>query len=370
MINEQRLIKNFIEMAEISSESFNEKEMMEYVVTKLEQLGMRVEFDKAGETVNSNATNVYGFYQGNGNLDPIILSAHMDTVKPGNNVKVIVDGDIIKTDGTTILGGDDKSGIAVILECIETIVENNLDSRPIEVLFTICEEVGLLGGKQADFSKLKGKDAIIFDSGGPIGTITTIAPGQYVLSATFKGVSAHAGLEPEKGINAIQVAASAINNMNLLRIDEETTANVGKFHAGEATNIVTPKAEVVFEVRSLNIEKLNRQADYMIKCMEDAASSFNTTVDIVKRKSYEPYNIDETANIVQKFSKAFELCDITPSIVSSGGGSDANNFNANGITAVVASTGMEKVHTLNEYIKKSDLIMCANSLLKLLYEVK
>ncbi len=370
MINENRLIDTFIEMVEISSESFNEKDMMDYVVAKLKQLGMRVDFDKAGEIVGSNGTNIYGYFDGNSDLEPVILSAHMDTVKPGNNVKVVIDGDIIKTDGTTVLGGDDKSGIAIALECLETIVENNLDSRPVEVVFTICEEVGLLGGKNLDYSKINGKQAIVFDSGGEIGLITVQAPGQYKITGKFVGVPAHAGLEPEKGINAIQVAAHAIENMPLLRIDEETTANVGFFNAGVATNIVTPEATVVCEARSTNADKLEAQVQAMVKSMEDAAAKYKTTVDVETVKAYEPYLIASDAKIVTDFSKAFELCGVEAKLVPSGGGSDSNSFNNNGITSIVTSTGMSKVHTTDEFIKKSDMILCAKALLKYLNEVK
>ncbi len=370
MINENRLVKTFIEMVEINSESFEEKEMMEYVEKKLKKLGMRVDFDNAGEIVGSNATNIYGYYEGNNELSPIVLSAHMDTVKPGNNVKVVIDGDVIKTDGTTVLGGDDKSGIAIALECLETIVENNLDSRPVEVVFTICEEVGLLGGKHVDYSKISAKNAIVFDSGGEIGLITVQAPGQYKITGSFKGVPAHAGIEPEKGINAIQVAAHAIENMPLLRIDSETTANVGFFNAGVATNIVTPEAVVICEARSTNASKLDAQVKAMVKSMEDAASKYNTTVDVETVKAYDPYVISSDEKIVADFSKAFELCGVDAKLVPSGGGSDSNSFNKNGITSIVTSTGMSKVHTTDEFIKKSDMILCAKALLAYLHEVK
>lgn len=370
MINEKRLIDTFIEMVEISSESFNEKAMMEYVAAKMKNLGMKVDFDKAGEKAGSNGTNVYGYFEGNSALDSIVLSAHMDTVKPGNNVKVVVDGDIIKTDGTTILGGDDKSGIAIVLECLETIIENNLDSRSVECVFTICEEVGLLGGKELDYSKIKSKQAIVFDSGGDIGLITVQAPGQYKITGNFKGVSAHAGIEPEKGINAIQVAAHAIENMPLLRIDEETTANVGLFNAGVATNIVTPEATIVCEARSTNADKLEAQVAAMVKSMEDAAKDYNTTVDVEVIKAYDPYVIAPDAKVVTDFSKAIELCGLVAKLVPSGGGSDSNSFNKNGIVSIVTSTGMKNVHTLDECISKSDMIACAQVLLKYLYEVK
>ncbi len=370
MINENRLIETFIEMVKISSESFNEKNMMDYIALKLKKMGMRVDFDDAGQKVSSNGTNIYGYYQGDSSLDPVILSAHMDTVKPGCDINVIVDGDIIKTDGNTILGGDDKSGIAIVLECLETIIEKNLDARSVEVVFTICEEVGLLGGKHIDYSKLKSKQAIVFDSGGDIGLITVQAPGQYKITGKFQGVPAHAGLEPEKGISAIQVAADAITNMPLLRIDEETTANVGFFNAGVATNIVTPEAIIVCEARSTDANKLELQVQNMTKVMEDSAKKFNTTVSIETVKAYDPYSISSDEKIVRDLSKAFEVCNIKANLVPSGGGSDSNSFNKNGVTSIVTSTGMSKVHTTEEYIKKSDMITCAKSLLVYLHEIK
>ncbi|MEG0686544.1 MAG: M28 family peptidase, partial [Erysipelotrichales bacterium] len=218
MINEERLINNFLDYVQIDSESGNEKEMCDYLSKQLKELGFEVFIGEVGTEIGSNGYNICAKLAGNPDKDPILLSSHVDTVSPGKGIKPIVDGDIIKTDGSTILGGDDKSGIAIIVECMSVIKDKNLDSRPIEACFSIYEEQGLKGAKTFDMSNITAKEGIIIDSGGPIGSIATCAPAQDIINVNVYGKAAHAGMEPEKGISAIQIAARAIDNMKLLRI--------------------------------------------------------------------------------------------------------------------------------------------------------
>lgn len=364
MINNDRLVKNFIEMVQIDSETRNELEMQQYVSKYLTNLGFDVKTDKAGEKFGSNGNNVIAVKKGTG--EPIILSAHMDTVTPGNGVEVQIDGDIISTKGDTILGGDDKGGIATILEAVETLIENNEDHPTIEIVFTVGEEGGLNGSKYLDYSLISAKKAVIFDTGGKIGTIITQAPGQNVLDITMNGKPAHAGLEPEAGISAIYVAAHAITRMNLFRIDEETTSNIGIINGGVATNIVTPEVKIKAEVRSLNEEKIDKQTAHLVEVLESTAKEFNTTVDIDIRKAYNPFTIDSSSAFLNSYCDAMKECDVEPILKSTGGGSDANNFNENGIEAINVSINMCKVHTTDEYIAISDMCSAANILCKFL----
>lgn len=360
MVNKERLVKNFLEMVQIDSETRNELEMQKYLMKYLESLGFDVKTDNSGAQFGSNANNVIAVKKGTG--DAVILSSHMDTVSPGNGVDPVVDGDIITSKGDTVLGGDDKGGIAVILEAVETIIENNDDHPTIELVFTVGEEGGLNGSKFLDYSLVSAKRALIFDTGGKIGTIITKAPGQNIIDVTVKGKSAHAGVAPEEGISAIAVASEAITNMNLLRIDEETTANIGFFNGGVATNIVTAEVNVKAEARSLNVDKLEAQTKHMIDAFEEAAKKNGASVEINVSKAYNPFNIDSNSEHLLSYMKAYEDCGIEPNPTSTGGGSDCNNFNEHGIESLNISVNMQKVHTTDEFIAISDLESASNVL--------
>ncbi|MDH6604299.1 tripeptide aminopeptidase [Bacilli bacterium PM5-9] len=368
MINKQRMIDNFLSYVQIDSETKNEKNICDYISKQMKDLGFEVIVDNAGEAIGSNGYNVCVKYSNNSKKQPILLSAHLDTVTPGNGIKPIIDGDIIKTDGTTILGSDDKSGVAIIVECMQTIKENNLDSRPIEAVFSIYEEGGLKGAKAFDISQVAAKEAIVLDAGGPIGTICVTAPAQDVITVDIYGKAAHAGMEPEAGVSAIQIAANAISKMNLYRIDEETTANFGIINGGVATNIITDHVHLVGETRSLSTDKLEKQTKSMVDTLEKTASELGGEVNIVVDRSYNPFNISEDSNIVKGMKDAFVKNGFTPQCVPTGGGSDTNVYTDKGLSAINISCGMADVHTTNEYIKISDMEDCAKSLLTFLLD--
>ncbi|NOH16042.1 M20/M25/M40 family metallo-hydrolase [Clostridium cochlearium] len=365
MIKEERLLDKFLGYVQIDSESLNEKEMMETLIRDMKELGMEVSTDNTGEKVGSNGTSVYGYLKGDLDIEPILFSCHMDTVTPGIGVKPVIKDGVIYSSGDTILGGDDKSGIASVLEAIKTIKENNTPHGPIEVVFTICEEIGLKGSKNADYSKIKSKKAFILDSGGDVGKVIIKAPAQDKINVKVNGKAAHAGVAPEEGISAIQVAAEAISNMKLLRIDEETTANVGIIEGGKATNIVCPEVEIKAEARSINKDKLKKQTEHMVECFNKAAEKFGVTVDIDVTHSYDPVNLDVEDETVQIVKKVCEEIGVNFQPAASGGGSDANVFNGNGIKAVNLATGMAKVHTTEEYITIENL----NNTAKLVYQI-
>lgn len=362
MINEKRMIENFLDYVQIDSETTNEKEMCDYLSKQLKDLGFEVIIDNAGEKIGSNGYNVCAKYPGDANKDAILLSAHVDTVTPGIGIKPIIDGDIIKTDGTTILGGDDKAGVAIIVECMQTILENNLQSRPIEAVFSIYEEGGLKGASEFDLSNISAKEGIVIDSGGPIGSIVTQAPAQDVINVDVYGKAAHAGMEPENGVSAIQIAARALENMTLYRIDEETTANFGIINGGVATNIVTDHVHLTGETRSLNIDKITKQTASMKEAFEKAAADLGGTVKFDAVRAYNPFSLESDAKIVQDLSEAFKANGFEPQCVPTGGGSDTNVYFEKGVTCVNISCGMSAVHTTDEFIKKSDMIGCAKSL--------
>lgn len=355
MINEKRLLDNFLMYLRIDSESTNEKAIACRLVSDLKAIGCQIYVDHTQQQTGCNTGNIYATLPGTTIGDPILFCAHMDTVTPGVGIQPIITNGIIRSEGNTILGGDDKSGIAAIIEALRTIVEQNLPHPTIQVVFTVAEEIGLRGSRYLEYQRLLAKQAVVLDSSGDAGQIITSAPGQVSLKATIIGRRAHAGVAPEEGISAIEVMAHAIANMKLLRIDNETTANIGSIFANYATNIVPEQAELTGEARSLNEQKLQTQSQHMVDCLQQACKQFGATLQYQLTKAYAAYKYAETDPFVQYLVTACQKAGLKPVLGSSGGGSDANNLNANNMKALVLGTGMSKVHTTEEEITVQNL---------------
>lgn len=355
-MDKDRIISKFMEYVKIASPSYKEADFAKVLKKDMEEIGFEVIVDNAGEKAGSNTGNLIGFLKGSKSIETIMFCAHMDTVKPCENIEPIIEDGIIKSKGDTILSADDKAGIVGILEGIRYIKDNNIPHGDIEVVFTICEEVGLLGSKNLDYSKIKSKMAFVFDASGEIGGVNVQGPAQKLISAKFHGKSAHAGLCPEYGINAIQVAAKAISNMRLLRIDEDTTANVGTIKGGIATNIIADYAEMELEARSLKEEKLEKQVNHMIEAMENAAKEFDAKVDLYVKYAYPTFKLDEDEPILRIIKSAMDRLNLPYKPHTTGGGSDTNIFNSKGIKAATLGVGMFNAHSINEYISVEDLL--------------
>jgi len=359
MINEKRIVDAFIEYVQIDSPTKSELEFSKFIKKELESLGFDVVVDQAGEKCGSNTGNVIAKIKGSLDKESILFSCHMDTVSPSIGIKPIIKDGTIYSDGTTILGGDNKAGIAAVIEAMKVIKENNLDHGPIEVVFSIYEEGGLHGAKNLDYTNLDSKKAFVLDSGGDPGQIIIQGPAQDKIDVTITGRPAHAGVAPEEGISAIMVASDAIATMKLLRIDEETTANIGAIEGGGATNIVTPEVVVRAEARSLSNDKLDAQSKHMVECFEASAKKYGATIDAQVVRMYGAFNIDEKDSIVNHVKQACESIGLNPFTDSTGGGSDTNILNANGIKAVNLGIGERKPHTLEEHLHIVDLVNSA-----------
>ncbi len=356
LINKERVLNTFLNYVRTDSVSGHEKAMGEKLLAELEALGLEVHKDEAGKKSGSgDGFNVYGRLMGTLPGEPVLLGAHMDTMPPGNGIKPMIKDGLITSDGTTVLGGDDKSGIAAIVEAIRTIKEQGIPHHAAEVVFTIGEETGMKGAKNMDYDWLQSKNAIIFDTGGPQGKIVTEGPGQLKIKATVHGRKAHAGLAPEKGISAIQVAAKGVAAMNLLRIDEETTCNLGTFTCDGPTNVVPDTVELFGEIRSRNKAKLEAQAQHMKDCLQKACDEAGATLDCDIFPNYAAFKVDNDDPFVKRVAAAYEAIGAKAETVKSGGGSDANVMALHGITPVIVSTGMAKVHTTEEELKVKDL---------------
>ncbi len=366
MINEKRVVDAFMNYVQISSPTKQEGRFASFISKELESLGLEVKIDDAGEKVGSDTGNVIARLKGNAPGNPILFSCHMDTVSPSVDIKPQIRDGIIYSDGTTVLGGDNKAGIAAVVEAIRILLEQNMSYPDIEIVFSIFEEGGLHGAKNLDFSLIKAKQVYVLDSGGDPGQIIVKGPAQDKLEFKVIGKPAHAGVAPEEGISAIMVASHAISQMKLLRIDSETTANIGRIEGGSVTNIVPAETSIIAEARSLNNDKLKAQSDHMVACFEESAKTFGATVETKVTRMYSAFSVDEHSPIVMK---AFEACTqigLKPYTTSSGGGSDTNVFNANGIMAINLGIGEKKPHTLEEHLHIKDLVATSELVLALI----
>lgn len=350
-INTKRLVKTFTDMAKISSPSWKEDAMRAYLKKAARGLGLAVREFPCGESGNLLLT-----LKGDPKRKPVLFSAHMDTVTPCDRVRPRVTATKITSDGTTILGSDDKAAIAMFIEAFRYIRETGMPHGPVEILISCAEEVGLHGIKGFDMSALKSKHAFVFDSDGSIGKIVLRAPYHSTMTITITGRAAHAGMEPERGINAINVLSEIITHLPSGRIDHETTANVGTITGGRATNIVAEKASCVLEVRSLDLKKLKAQEAAIRAVVDTTAARAGARRAIERTMEYAGFTIRPDDGIARIARSAVERAGISHQFMVSGGGSDTNVFNRAGIKAINLSAGMMKVHTTNEYIMIRDLV--------------
>ncbi|SHF28760.1 peptidase T-like protein [Desulfofundulus australicus DSM 11792] len=366
MVNRDRILAEFLELVQVDSVSGQERAMADLLAARLQELGLEVEEDRAGAETGGEAGNLIATLPARGPERPLLLVAHMDTVEPGRGIKPVVENGIVRSAGNTILGGDDKAGIAAILEVLRVIVEQELAHGGLEVVFTIGEEVGLLGAKHLDTGRLRSSMGYVLDSSGPAGTIVVQAPTQDKIEAVIHGRAAHAGINPEDGINAIAVAAHAVSRMQLGRIDEETTANIGVISGGKATNIVPAYCRLEGETRSLDGGKCRAQTAAMVEVLEKTAAQFHARVEITTTTLYPEFKLDESHPAVVLAKKAAERLGLVPQLIKTGGGSDANILNSRGITCVNLGIAMQKVHTTEEFIRVEDLATNARYLLEII----
>jgi len=354
MIDEKRLLDTFLSLVRIESPSGEEDRIAKDLMSRLSALGLEARRDKTG--------NVIGRWPGEGT--GVALLAHMDTVRPAEGISPVVEDGVVRSDGATILGADDKSGIAEVLEMIAAVLEDGRAHVPVEVVFTVGEEVGLKGANGLETGELRAEWGVVLDDELQ-NEIITSAPYHIIAHARIHGKPAHAGLAPEKGISAIQVAAEGITAMRLGRIDPETTANIGVIHGGEATNIVTPLVELKWEARSRDRDKLAAQHDRMAKALQNAVERRGARLELEVAYKHEGYQWSPDDPPVQRLAEAMRSAGLEPKLAGSMGGTDANVLNAGGIPTVVMGTGMRRPHALDEHIAVRDMVEATRVLVAL-----
>ncbi len=347
--NEKRVIDKLVEMIKIDSLSFQEAPMTDYLENYFTSRGYNVYRDKAGKAIGGDdAGNLLVHIPGTMEGEAICFNAHQDTVEPGIGIEPVYENGIMYSKGNTILAADDKSGIVMLMELLDILKETGTPHREMYFLFTICEENGMHGAKNFDYSKLPCRNIFALDGAGYPGNITVSGAGKDALSITFLGKMAHGGIEPEKGINAIAMAASAISRVKFGRIDPETTSNIGRIEGGGATNIVTDKVTFTCEVRSHSQEAIQKQVDVIVKACEDTAKEFGGSVEIDVDHFCPPQKPDQNSFLFRTVVKALEAEGITPQYRVSNGSGDANIFSGKGFNCGGIGTGMVDVHTTDE----------------------
>ncbi len=365
-INRERLAATFTELCEISSPSRKEGAIAAYLKKTFAGLGADsiIEDGSAAKTGSESGNLIVRF---NGNLpeqEGFFLSCHMDTVEPAKGVEVLRTGDIFTSEGDTVLGGDDKSGIASILELLALLKENNTPHPMIEIVVTTCEEVGLLGAKYLDYKLLQTKYGYALDSSG-IDHIIVGAPAANKLSVEITGQAAHAGLCPEAGINALSLTVEALSMLRVGRLDKESTRNFGIIQGGVATNIVPEKIVLNGEVRSHSVEKLDIYTKEILEAFESTVAKWQgdpacenkrPTAKLNIISDYPALSIADDTSVIRRIKKASKTAGKNLQYIVAGGGSDANIFNSYDLPTAIIATGMNKVHTIEEQLDLNDIV--------------
>lgn len=354
MTNKERLLNLLLDILKIDGVSKEERHIADFIIHYFHNLGLPIVEDSTGEKIGGNAGNLYLKVPGQLDLDPVLLVVHMDTINSTKDLKCEVTGNEIRSDGETILGADNRAGVALVCELIKRLLVEGRVYRPLEILFTVAEEEGLLGVRNLDFSKIKSKAAFVLDICDRVGSIVVRAPSVERITVHVKGRPAHAGVEPENGVNAIAIAASAISKIQQGRIDSDTTLNIGKITGGKAINIVPEDVSIKGEIRSFNKKALNELKDNVTVQFEKAAKDYGGDVSIDYKTSYNTFTLDKDVFPAWLAKKAAEELNIDYNITQSGGGSDANVLNEYEIVSVGLGIGAFAAHTNDEYIVLSD----------------
>jgi len=373
MINKDRAVTKFMELVQIDSVSKQERAMADYLIEHFASRGHEVVEDLKSKAAVDGATtgNIIVKIAGKGalkNNPAILLCSHMDTVEPGNNIKphITEDGKRVVSDGTTILGADDKGGISQIIELVEIFSENDIAHPPLELLFPICEEIRLLGTRALDTSLITAKTVYVLDGGPDVGDVLIGGPTAYDVIGKISGKAAHAGVEPEKGISSVQVLGHAIANMKLLKVDEDTSSNIGFVKADYPLNVVPEITTFGFEVRSLDGAKADAQLQHLMDCVEDACTKFGASVEWDVNKVLTAYQLSQENSVLKHYHEVCAANGIAVKETISRGGTDLSSLIAHGLEGIVIATGGEGPHTLEEYLDIDIFIRSIDLLIKLI----
>ena len=368
MINEQRLLAEFLELVSFDSESLHEGPIRDHLKQKLTELGLEVREDDAAARLGSEAGNLYARLDGTG--ESVLFSAHMDTVSPGRGKRPVVEDGIVRSDGTTVLGADDCAGLAAILEALTVLRERDIPHPPIEVLFTVAEEIYGQGSVLFDCSRLTSRAAYVLDLSGPVGRAAVCAPTLLRLDVTVRGRAAHAGFCPERGVNALRIAASALAEIPTGRVTEDTTVNFGLISGGTGINIVPEEIRLSGEIRSLNHPRAMERSRHIAGVFREKARAMGGDAEITVTEQVRAYRIGSRDPVVRRFERAAAAMGLEPRQITTFGGSDNNHFVRHGIRGIVLACGMNEVHSVRETQDIAELVRLAELTLRLMEKEK
>jgi len=352
---DDRLLSTFLDLVRIDSPTYEERDLALAVSSELEELGFAVRFDGTAKVTGSNTGNLIADLPAHSGAPTLVLSAHMDCVEPCRGIVPVLEDGVITSQGDTVLGADDKAGIAAILEACRRLVGDGSPRPALKVVLTVAEETGLTGAKALAEQDATGDACLVLDADGEPGGIVIAAPTHFTFVAQFSGVASHAGVAPEAGISALSMAARAVSAMRLGRVDAETTANIGTICGGTATNVIAASATVTGECRSLDAERAEEVRSAMDAAMRDAADTAGGGVEIAWTREYVGFCWAPDAPLVLQAVAACEDAGLMPVLKKTGGGSDGNIFAAHGLPTLVLSCGMRAVHGTQESISVADL---------------
>jgi tripeptide aminopeptidase len=356
-LNTPAIVQDFLEFVTTPSHPFRERAMADLLKGLLGRMGLEVFEDKAGEMAGGDSGNLIALWPGDPGIEPVLFSAHMDRVSNPGRINPVVDEarGVIASDGTTILGADDAAGLAAIIDGIRRVGEEGARHGDVELALTIAEEVGLKGSRWLDYSKIRSKMGYVLDSGGPVGTLVNQAPTQRTVKIDVHGKSAHAGMCPEEGVNAIRLAALAMTSLREGRLSPVTTSNFGIIHAGEATNIVCDLAKLEAEARSHDEAELDAYCQELEEAFR-RLSDLGGRVELAWSEEYKAFHVLEDDPVIRIAAKALSAIGRERKVVRGGGGMDANHFNLKGVKSVGLSVGYADVHTSRETQSIPELI--------------
>ncbi len=345
MIVQDRIVRTFTQLAQIDSPSGDEGQIARDLTARLTALGFAVQRDAYGNLIATEAGD-----------NPLLLSAHMDTVEPGRGIVPIINGNRLETDGSTIVGGDCKAGITTILEALTSIAEDGASRTPVQVVLSREEELGLVGAKNLDYSLITAREAVVFDGEGPINHVTSGSPTYLSYDVAITGRAAHAGVEPEKGISAIRIASEIIANLPNGRLDDETTFNVGMLQGGSVRNAVPEHASFGGETRSHNRATLDGLRVVIQNAIDDARGRYpDAVIEAAFNVEFETYLLDPETPIVRSVTETLGFMALVPEFARSGGGTDGNVLRSHGVQSVVMGVAAHNAHTVREYVNIDEL---------------
>ncbi len=349
----ERLHERFVRLCEIRSVTGEEREIADSLIAELRAMGLEVSEDDAAGPAQAGSGNILARLPGNGDAWAMFC-AHIDTVPHPGQIEVVEADGTFRSRGETILGADNKAAVAVF---VELAARHAAEPPPvgIELLLTVAEEEGLRGAKAVDPGTLRSDCGFILDHASAVGEVITSTPTQQQIVAEFTGVEAHAGINPEDGSNAIAAASAAIARMNLGRLDEGTTANVGMIEGGTAGNVVPGHCRIVAEARSIDAGRAAEVAGEMSEACAWGAGEHECDVDVQVEELFRGYRLPTSSRSLALAEAGMRRADLDPVRTATGGGSDVNALIANGVDCVLLANGTEGPHTPDERVASRHL---------------